>query len=107
TDHGQVVTTDYIYHGKLLAGLICGNDTLHFFYDAQGRPAKVNYNGALYTYVYNLQGDVVGFLDGAGALVVEYAYDAWGKPLQGIGVPIARLSEQNPFQYRCYVFDFE
>ena len=53
---------------------------MHFFYDAQGRPAMVEFNGALYSYVHNLQGDIVGILDNAGSLVVEYKYDAWGKP---------------------------
>ena len=57
-----------------------GSDKLHFFYDAQSRPAMVEFNGALYGYVHNLQGDVVGIVDSAGSLVVEYKYDAWGKP---------------------------
>ena len=54
---------------------------MHFFYDAQSRPAMVEFNGALYSYVHNLQGDIVGILDNAGSLVVEYKYDAWGKPV--------------------------
>ena len=53
---------------------------MHFFYDAQSRPAMVEFNGALYSYVHNLQGDIVGIVDSAGSLVVEYKYDAWGKP---------------------------
>ena len=53
---------------------------MHFFYDAQSRPAMVDFNGALYSYVHNLQGDIVGIVDSAGSLVVEYKYDAWGKP---------------------------
>ena len=36
------------------------SDDLHFFYDNQGRPVKVKYNGVMYTYLHNLQGDVVG-----------------------------------------------
>ena len=107
TDHGHTVTTDYIYHGKQLAVLICGNDKLHFFYDAQNRPAKVDCNGTLYTYVYSLQGDVAGLLDGTGALVVEYVYDAWGKPLGITGALPATLGQKNPFRYRRYVYDQE
>ena len=53
---------------------------MHFFYDAQSRPAMVEFNGALYSYIHNLQGDIVGIVDSAGSLVVEYKYDAWGKP---------------------------
>ena len=79
TDHGQTVTTNYIYNGKKLVELTCGEDTLHFFYDVLGRPAEMAYNGKLYNYVYNLQGDVVGLRDDSGSLVAEYKYDAWGK----------------------------
>ena len=51
-------------------------EDLHFFYDAQSRPAFVEYNGTKYRYVYNLQGDIVGIVDTAGVLVVEYKYEA-------------------------------
>ena len=44
TDHGEAITTDYIYHGKQLAGLTCGNDTLHFVYDTQARPLNIRYS---------------------------------------------------------------
>ena len=44
------------------------------FYDAQSGPAMVDFNGALYSYVHNLQGDIVGIVDSAGSLVVEYKY---------------------------------
>ena len=36
------------------------DDILHFFYDAQSRPSKVDFNGTMYTYVHNLQGDIAG-----------------------------------------------
>ena len=55
---------------------------MHFFYDAQSRPAKVEFNGTVYTYIHSLQGDIVGIVDSNGALVVEYKYDAWGKLLK-------------------------
>ena len=44
TDHGQTVTTEYIYHGKKLVELTCGNDTLHFVYDTQARPLNIRYS---------------------------------------------------------------
>ena len=49
---------------------------MHFFYDGLGQPAMVNFNGTLYSYVHNLQGDIVGIVDNAGSLAVEYKYDA-------------------------------
>ena len=85
----------------------CGNDELHFFYDAQGRPTKVKFNGTMYTYVHNLQGDIVGILDGNRALVIEYKYDAWGMPLSISGSMAETLGAVNPFRYRGYVYDPE
>ena len=78
---GIVETTDYVLHGKLLTHLTRGSDSLHFFYDEEKRPTMVEFNGTLYGYVHNLQGDIVGIIDSAGNLVVEYGYDAWGKPV--------------------------
>ncbi len=82
-------------------------DNLHFFYDSQSRPAKVRFNGTIYTYVHNLQGDIVGILDSNGNLVVEYKYDAWGKPLSTTGSLADTLGIRNPFRYRGYVYDEE
>ncbi len=109
-------TTNYTYHGKLLTHMevaytdfdeVEHTDKLHFFYDAQSRPAKVRFNGTVYTYVHNLQGDVVGILDSNGALVVEYKYDAWGKPLSTTGSLADTLGVRNPFRYRGYAYDEE
>ena len=107
TDHGQTVVTDYIYHGKLLAGLTSGNDTLHFFYDAQNRPVKVDCNGTPYTYIHNLQGDIVGLLDSYGSLSVQYTYDVWGKSLSITENSEYGIANKNPFRYHGYIFDKE
>ena len=106
---GTVETTDYTLHGKLVAHLTRGNDEMHFFYDAQSRPAMVEFNGALYSYVHNLQGDIVGIVDSAGSLVVEYKYDAWGEPVlvRTLTTEYEALAKLNPFRYRGYVFDEE
>ena len=82
---------------------------MHFFYDAQSRPAMVEFNGALYSYVHNLQGDIVGIIDSAGSLVVEYKYDAWGKPtlVRTLTTAYEKLAVLNPFRYRGYVYDEE
>ena len=88
-------------------GTTTATNTMYFYYGAQGRPAKVNFNGTMYTYIHNLQGDIVGMLDGSGALVVEYKYDAWGKLLSTTGTLKATLGKLNPFRYRGYVYDTE
>ena len=107
---GKVVNgteTKYMLHGKFVTHLTVGSDNLHFFYDAQSRPAKVSYNGVIYTYIHNLQGDIVGLLDNSGALVVKYRYDAWGKVISTTGSLDATLGKHNPFRYRGYVYDEE
>ena len=80
---------------------------MHFWYDGQGRPAIVNYNGTIYHYVYNLQGDVIALLDNSNSIVVEYKYDAWGYLLGKTGTLSGTLGELNPFRYRGYVYDEE
>ena len=67
----------------------------------------VEFNGAVYSYVHNLQGDIVGIVDSAGSLVVEYKYDAWGKPtlVRTLTTAYEALAELNPFRYRGYVYD--
>ena len=80
-------------------------EELHFFYDAQSRPAFVEFDGEIYRYVHNLQGDIVAIVDAAGNLVVEYKYDAWGKLLSATGTLAATRGKWNPFRYRGYVYD--
>ena len=99
--------TNYPLHGKNIAHLTNGSNALHFFYDAQNRPAIVVYNGTAYGYVHNLQGDIIAIVDSAGTKVVEYKYDAWGKPLSKTGSMASTLGKWNPFRYRGYVYDEE
>jgi len=101
------VATLYTMHGKLLTHLTKGSDYMHFYYDANSRPAMVDYNGTHYTYLYNLQGDVVGLVDSTNSIVVEYKYDAWGKLLSTTGTLASTLGYLNPFRYRCYIYDEE
>ena len=107
TIYGSDVTTNYILHGKNIVHMTQGTDTLHFWYDAQGRPAIVEYNGTKYAYIHNLQGDIVGIIDSTGAEVVQYTYDAWGKVLSTAGTMASSLGTVQPFRYRGYVYDVE
>ena len=107
TDGTVRTVYDYAYCGEKLAHMTWGSNWMHFFYDAQGRPAKVRYNGTIYSYIHNLQGDVVGIIDTDGNVVVEYKYDAWGFLLSRTGSMAADLGKQNPFRYRGYIYDEE
>ena len=101
------VATNYTLHGKNVVHMTSGTDELHFFYDAQNRPAVVVYNGTAYAYVKSLQGDIVAILDENGNAVVSYGYDAWGAPLWCTGELAETLGKVQPFRYRGYVFDEE
>ena len=83
------------------------SNELHFFYDAQNKPAVVVYNGTPYSYVKNLQGDIVAILDSSKNVVVSYVYDAWGRPISCSGTMASTLGKINPFRYRGYVYDEE
>ena len=103
-------TTEYILNGDKLVELIYTDhvnntvDILHFYYDAQGKPAMVKHGSNMYAYVYNLQGDVLGLTDNTGALVADYRYDAWGSQGPEINDDVGHL---NPFRYRGYIYDVE
>ena len=101
------VVTNYTLHGKNVVHLTRGNDELHFFYDASNKPAVVVFNGVPYSYVKNLQGDIVAILDSTGTVVVSYVYDAWGRPISKSGTLASTLGTLQPFRYRGYVYDEE
>ena len=106
---GTVETTDYTLHGKRIEHLRRGNDEMHIFYDAHSRPAMVEFNNTLYSYIHNLQGDIAGIIDSNGDVVVEYRYDAWDKPVvvRTLTTVYEALAKLNPFRYRGYAFDEE
>ena len=107
TVSGTATTTNYILHGKNIVHMTRGSTALHFWYDAQNRPAIVLYGSTRYAYVHNLQGDIVGIIDNTGTEVVKYTYDAWGKVLSTTGSLASTLGTVQPFRYRGYVYDVE
>ena len=80
-----------------------GSNTLDFFYDANGTPYALKYNGTVYYYVTNLQGDVIRVVDASGNTVASYEYDPYGKVISAMGT----LAEINPICYRGYYYDTE
>ena len=80
---------------------------MHFFYDAQGRATVVDYNGTLYIYLHNLQGDITGLVGQGNVRVVNYWYDAWGRHVRKEGSLASTLGTLQPFRYRGYVYDEE
>ena len=95
---------NYIYaSGKLLRETF-GTTVIDFFYDANGRPYAMTQGGATYYYVLNLQGDVMGVMDGSGNLVAKYKYDPYGNILSTTG---SKADIYNPLRYRGYYYDTE
>lgn len=84
-----------------------GNNDLHFFYDAQDKPAVVVINGMPYSYVKNLHGDIVAILDINKSIVVSYVYDVWGRHISCSGIMADTLGKLNPFRCRGYIYDEE
>jgi len=82
--------------------------TLYFLYDAGGSPIgfillEGSRMPAIYYYVKNLQGDVLGIIDSGGNVKAAYRYNAWGELLSATG----ELAELNPIRYRGYYYDSE
>ena len=77
----------------------------NYYYDSDGSATSFSYNGTMYFYVENLQGDVIRIIDLAGTEVASYVYDAWGNIKDTKGDPTVR--ELNPIRYRGYVYDTE
>ena len=99
--------------GSQLAMMIVNPDlstkkVLKFYYDAEGRPLCLDFNGTVYLYITNLQGDVVALADQYGE-VIRYEYDAWGKPISTyyVASPYYDAMRYNPLRYRGYIYDNE
>ena len=67
----------------------------------------MKYNGTMYYYLLNIQGDVIGLFNESGTRVVTYSYDAWGNTSITCTSTYTALSHFNPFRYRGYVYDEE
>lgn len=52
--------------------LIADNETLFFYYDSENSPVAMSYNGKMFYYVKNLQGDIVKILDEDGQEKANY-----------------------------------
>ncbi len=79
----------------------------YYYYDENGAPIGLNWNGQDYYYYKNIFGDVLGIFNSSGSLVVRYTYDAWGNNISRTGSMANTLGIYNPFRYRGYYLDTE
>ena len=98
TINGVEHTTSYTYDASNRVRTVVANGVeREYTYDAYGRVTQmvdrkngnvlktVTWNGVVYYYYTNLQGDVLGILNSSGAPVMGYDYDAWGNLRYGGG----------------------
>ncbi|MCR4578018.1 MAG: hypothetical protein K5784_08945 [Clostridiales bacterium] len=103
-------TTEYILNGDKVVEQIFTDhvqntvDVLHFYYDAQGKPAMVKHGSNMYGYVYNLQGDVLGLLDNSGSAVAEYGYDAYRLCVSGLDTIISNGKTKSNYENYCKAY---
>ena len=76
---------------------------MDFVYDNTGKPYALKYDGTLYYYVLNLQGDVISIITHWGESYGTYTYDAWGNVISQSG----SIASINPIRYRGYYYDSE
>ena len=99
---GSKVTDYYYDSNNNLIAQKTDNATLFFYYDTENSPVALSYNGKMFYYVKNLQGDIVKILDEDGQEKASYVYNAWGNILSQSE---DELSSINPLRYRGYVYD--
>ncbi len=105
TDHGQTVTTDYLWEDERVIRQCISGNKIYYFYDMTGIPTRIVYNSNVYRYVLNAQSDIVAIVDGKNSIVVQYFYDAWGTLINIEGKMKESLGTENPFRYRSYLCD--
>ena len=102
------VTTQFRYAGDLLVSERTGSEkNLWYRYDSAGNVISVTYDSVFYTYVRNVQNDVIAMIDSKGNEVVRYTYDSWGRVMSITGSMSETLGKKNPFRYRGYYYDTE
>ena len=101
------VTTYYTTVDGRITGQYDGTNTIYFRYNAGNSLIGFNLNGAEYTYLKNVQGDIEGILDQNGTPIVQYTDDVWGKTLTVTGSKAKTVGLINPMRYRDYYLDTE
>lgn len=86
---------------------------MQFYYDSKSNLSSVRYDGIMYYYIKNLQGDITKLIKADGTVAANYIYDQWGYIISvtdANGEEItsdAHIANINPFRYRGYVYDNE
>jgi RHS repeat-associated protein len=76
-------------------------------YDNEESVCGIMYDGALYYFLKNLQGDIIAITNQNGVTLARYAYDAWGACTITEDNSNCNIATINPFRYRGYYYDAE
>mgnify|MGYP003303447523 CR=1 FL=1 len=109
-DNGKL--TGYYYDDQTSA-----NDaTIKMIYDCEDKPVGyelINEDENFREFMMfekNLQGDIVGVINGEGEKVLAYSYDAWGNvttTILGGVIETVKAILYTPITYRGYMYDFQ
>ncbi len=112
----DTITTEYIYEeGKLLKELVLGKTTplyeINYLYN-QLKVFGFEYNGEVYTYEYDIIGNIIGIYDNNSQIVARYKYDAYGNhqilnPDKTINDDDTFIGNINRIRYKGYYYDVE
>ena len=110
----MTLTTHYVLDGtNVVAQYQTATNTMdlmnvmYFYYDEAGAPTGIKYNGNVYYFQMNLQGDIIRILNTQGSIVATYTYDAWGNIIASTDTSGVSIGTKNPFRYRGYYYDTE
>ena len=96
--------TQYCWDGSRLMAQKTGDTWMHFLYDETGSVIGFRYNGGIYIFTKNLQGDIINVVNAfSGETAASYVYDSWGRVISSSGT----LADINPIRYRGYYYDTE
>ena len=108
-------TYEYVYSGEKLVQMTITDHTtnpetvqlVELSYDATGQPLTMTLDGTMYYYVLNIQGDVMGLVDGSGNLMLSLNYEGYGEGFltNNTSNMVTTLANTNPLGYRGYVMD--
>ena len=88
-------------------------------YNYESGVMAFKYKEKLYTYLKDIQGNIIGIIDSAKTLIAKYEYDAWGNftvydgngNVLGTSETLYQSTNAvwniNPFRYRGYYYDIE
>lgn len=91
-----------------------GDKVLEWYVPSENIFKNFNYDGKDYTYICDLQRNVVAIADESGKLVANYTYDTWGKVINitdengnDVSNDSMHIGNINPLRYRGYYYDSE